>query len=157
MDEDAVKASIRRGLAAMGAGAERAAQASAEISAAASYPAMKQLLSRGDEVTKQWAGRIDRGLARVGGAASEDPVLEALFDQTREIIRQAPDTSSRDRGIIACGQIGLHYWIAAFSTTASYAEHLGLEGLARDMKPSSDEARQPMSNTPGSARDLLRG
>lgn len=68
-------------------------------------------------------------------------MLEGLYGVSRQIRQQAPDDASRDLGIIANGQLALHYWIAAFGTIRAYAEQLGLSGIAQAMQTSLDEAK----------------
>ncbi|ACS39437.1 Protein YciF [Methylobacterium isbiliense] len=68
-------------------------------------------------------------------------MLEGLYDVSRETRQQAPDGASRDLGIIANGQLALHYWITAFGTIRAYAEQLGLSGIGQAMQTSLDEAK----------------
>ena len=58
------------------------------------------------------------------------------------IRQQAPDDTSRDLGIIANGQLALHYWIAAFGTIRTYAAQIGMEETARAMQACLDEAKE---------------
>ncbi len=158
MSDDNLKKLIGYGLSAMQAGSAIAAKATDEIGNAASHPALKERLERGNHVSKQWAERIDGSLQQLGsGGPQENPILQALYMKTRETIEQASDARSRDLGIVACGQIGLHYWITTFSTAANYAKHLGMEDIARNMKASSDEAKQADEQLTAVAEDLLHG
>ena len=58
-----------------------------------------------------------------------------------QIHQQAPDATSRNLGIIAAGQLALHYWIASFGTMASYLGALGMDDAASAVKASADEAK----------------
>lgn len=49
---------------------------------------------------------------------------------------------ARDLGIVAAGQLALHYWIAAFGTMRAYAEQAGMSAATPAMKSSLDEAKQ---------------
>ena len=94
-------------------------------------------------MSKQWAERIDRACQQVGGGEQHDnPVLEAHYEVSRRIRQHASDASSRDLGIIANGQMALHYWIAAFGTMASYTRELGMSEVASNMKTSAEEAKR---------------
>ena len=75
--------------------------------------------------------------------------------KTRETIQQSTDATSRDLGIVACGQIGLHYWISTFGTIGNYARQLGMEDIAHHMKTSSDEAKQADEQLTAIAEELL--
>ncbi len=82
--------------------------------------------------------------------------MEAHYEVSRRIRQQAPDDVSRDLGIVANGQMALHYWIAAFGTMASYTRHLGMDGVAGDMKSCADEAKQADEAHTALAGQLLR-
>lgn len=142
MADDNLKHMVAQGLSAMKAGGDVAARATDEISNDASHPDLKAALAKGNETSRQWADRIARAEAAAGGGQQGDnKVLEAHYEVSRLIRSQAPDTHSRDLGIIANGQSALHYWIAAFGTMANYTRHLGMTEAADDMKACADEAK----------------
>lgn len=157
MDNDNLKQLVVQGLAAMKAGSDVAAKATDEISNDASHPALKQALEQGNRTSKEWADRIDRAVQQAGGggAQQDNPILQAHYEVSRKIRQQASDAISRDLGIVASGQLALHYWIAAFGTMANYTRQLGMEDVARDMKSSVDEARQADEKQTEIAEQLL--
>ena len=144
MNNDALKTLVAQALTAMKAGSHVAAQATDEISADAHHPELKAALETGNMVSQGWTQRIEQALQEVGGGAGEakNPVLEGLYEVSRMIRGQAPDDTSRDLGIIANGQLALHYWIAAFGTIRTYAAHLGMNETAKAMQASLDEAKE---------------
>jgi len=143
MDNGALKTLVAQGLTAMKAGSQVAAQATAEIREDARHPDLKAALETGNKVSQGWAERIDQALQEAGGnGEAKNPVLEGLYEVSRMIRRQAPEDTSRDLGIIANGQLALHYWIAAFGTIRTYAGHLGMEKTAQAMQASLDEAKE---------------
>jgi ferritin-like metal-binding protein YciE len=152
---DNLKALVSQGLAAMKAGSDVAARATDEIAQDATHPDLKAALDDGNRTSKEWAARIDRALQQAGGDQQDNPILEAHYEVSRRIRQQAPDDQSRDLGIIASGQLALHYWIAAFGTMASYTRTLGLDDVAQDMKSSADEARQADERHTRLAEQLL--
>lgn len=78
-----------------------------------------------------------------GGQGEQDnPIVKALYEVGDKIRKSAPDDYSRDLGIIASGQLALHYWIAAFGTMKSYTSQLGLSQSEQDMDQSLEEATQ---------------
>ncbi|WP_294392618.1 DUF892 family protein [uncultured Sphingomonas sp.] len=143
MAEDTLKQIVAQGLSAMKAGSDVAARATDEINDDASHPDLKAALEEGNRTSQQWADRIDRAMSQAGnGQRGDNPVLDAHYEVSRRIRNEAPDASSRDLGIIASGQLALHYWIAAFGTMASYLNSLGFGDAGREMKTSADEAKQ---------------
>ena len=156
MNNDALKKLVGQGLAAMKAGSKVAADATGEIRNDASHPDLKAALEKGNQVSQQWARRIDEALSEVGsGGEQRDPVLEAHQEVSRKIRQQASDDASRDLGIIADGQLALHYWIAAFGTIRTYAGQLGLSGIERNMQSSLDEAKQADEQHTAIAKRIL--
>ena len=146
---------VSQGLSAMKAGSAVAAKATDEIGNDATHPDLKAALDEGNRTSKQWADRIDRALQQAGGDQQDNPILEAHYEVSRRIRQQAPDDQSRDLGIIASGQLALHYWIAAFGTMASYTKKLGMNEAAADMKSSADEAKQADEKHTALAEQLL--
>ena len=143
MADDNLKELVSQGLSAMKAGSDVAARATDEISNDATHPDLKAALEQGNQVSQKWADQIDRAMEQTGpGQQGDNKILEAHYEVSRLIRQQAPDETSRDLGIIAAGQLALHYWIASFGTMASYLKSLGLDDAATAMKQSSDEAKQ---------------
>ena len=143
MNHDALKQLVAQGLAAMKAGGKVAAAATSEIQNDARHPDLKVALDQGNQVSQQWTQRIDQALSEAGGSGEQkNPILEGACEVSRMIRQQAPDDASRDLGIIANGQLALHYWIAAFGTIRTYASQIGLSQTEQAMQASLDEAKQ---------------
>ena len=143
MENESLKELIAQGFAALKAGSKVAAKATDEIQNDAQDPRLKDALTQGNETSRQWESRIDQALAEAGGAdEQQNPVLEAHYEVSRRIRQHAPDAVSRDLGIIAAGQLALHYWIASFGTLRTYAAQVGLSQTEQDMQTSLDEAKQ---------------
>ena len=142
MNESNLKGLVSQGLLALKAGGRVAADATDEIMNAATHPELKSLLENGNDTAKEWRERVDRALDEVGASGEgENPVLKAHFEVAQKIRNNAPDDATRDLGIIASGQLALHYWIASFGTLAAYAEQLGMDQTKQEMGKSLDEAK----------------
>ena len=143
MENQALKELVKQGLGALKAGSVVAAKATDEIQNDVRDSNLKSALDKGNDTSKQWAERIDRALAEAGGSdQQQNPILEAHYEVSKRIRQQAPDDQSRDLGIIAAGQLALHYWIASFGTLRTYAEKVGLQQTQQEMQSSLDEAKQ---------------
>ncbi len=143
MADQELKTLVAQGLQALKAGGEVAKLATADIQKDASHPDLQAALREANKTAEQWAQRIASAIQETGD--SEDvgnPVLDAHFEVSKKIREKAPDAMSRDLGIIAAGQLALHYWITAFGTLGNYASKLGLTETARNMRMSLDEAKQ---------------
>ena len=156
MNNDALKKLVSNGLAAMTAGGKVAEAATGEILKDARHPDLKAALEKGNEVSKQWTQRIGQALQEVGGAGEQkNPILEAHFEVSRKIRQQAADDATRDLGIIADGQLALHYWIAAFGTMRTYLDQIGMSGVAQSMQASLDDAKQGDEQMTAIAKRIL--
>ena len=138
-----LKTLVAQGLQALKAGGEVAKRATAEIQNDASDPGLKSALQQGNQVAEQWAQRIGRAAQEAGPAEDTgNPILEAHHKVSQLIRQKAPDAMTRDLGIIAAGQLALHYWIAAFGTLRTYASKLGMTQAEQDLQKCLDEAKQ---------------
>ena len=143
MSDQAIKTLVSQGLAAMKAGSKVAEKATSEIQNDAKDAGLKAALEQGNQTASQWKQRIDQAAGEVGGVDEIDnKILQAHFEVSKEIRRKAQDDESRDLGIIASGQMALHYWIAAFGTMKSYAGKAGLSNVEQAMQTSVEEAKK---------------
>lgn len=157
MADDNLRQLVAQGLAALRAGSQIAQDATQEIQDSASHPDLQQVLEQGTQTSRQWNERIDRAIQEAGGPGGpeKNPILQAHFDVSRRIRGEAPDEQSRDLGIIAAGQLALHYWIASFGTLANYAKQLGMQDTARDFHQCVEEAKQADDQHTALAERLL--
>lgn len=130
--------------------------ASSEIENDARHPGLKAALLVGNQTAEQWSQRIQRAIAEAGPADDVgNPILDAVYDVSKKIRQVAPDDTSRDLGIVAAGQLALHYWIAAFGTLRTYASSLGMSQTEQDLQACLDEAKQADQQHTELAKKLL--
>ncbi len=104
---------------------------------------MKSALDAGNDTAHTWQTRIERALDELGVTGEgENPILEAQYQVSKKIRDEASDEQVRDLGIIASGQLALHYWIAAFGTMRAYASRSGLDQTEQEMGRCAEEAKQ---------------
>lgn len=157
MKEQELKELVKQGFAAMKAGSKVAADATDEIQDAAKNTELKNALKEGNEKSKIWLQRIDRALEEAGGSAEEEnEILKAHYEVSKKIRDKAPDDDTRDLGIIASGQLAIHYWIAAFGTQLSYASQAGLSQAQQDMQACLDEAKNGDDEHTKIAKSILQ-
>lgn len=143
MPSENLKQLIAQGLQAAKAGGKIAEQATSEIQKDASDPKLKEALQTGNERSQEWMRRIESAISEAGSAEDVgNPVLEAHYEVSQKIRSKAPDPTTCDLGIIAAGQLALHYWIASFGTLRTYASALQIEETADAMQKSLDEAKE---------------
>ncbi|MEO5969531.1 MAG: DUF892 family protein [Bdellovibrionia bacterium] len=143
MNKNSLTQLVKKGLAAAKSGSEIAAKSTTEIQNDVHHPRLKTCLEHGNKTSQEWSTRIDQALQEVGGAEEQqNRIVKAHVEVAREIRQQAPDDMARDLGIIASGQLALHYWISAFGTLKAYAATAGLQQTAQNMAMSVDEAKR---------------
>lgn len=142
MNSEMVKEDIVHGLGAAKAGMEVAAKATSSIQKDVSSPSLKDLLENGERQSKIWMTRVENAIDEVGETKkSKNEVMEAIFDVSKEVRRHAKTDETRDLGIIATGQIALHYWIATFGTLRAYSKQAGYQQTAEAMEACLEEAK----------------
>lgn len=143
MADQELKMMVAQGLQALKAGGEVAKKATADIEGDVTNPGLKSALQAGNKTAETWSQRIDQALQESGGGDDVgNPILEAHFEVSKLIRQKAADAMSRDLGIVAAGQLALHYWIASFGTLGNYASKLGLSQTEQAMRLSLEEAKQ---------------
>lgn len=156
MNTEDLKQLVKDGLAAQQAGSKVAAKATDDILDDATNPELKSLLEQGNQSAKQWQQRIEQAIKEAGGVDDQDnEILEAHYEVSKEIRGNADTDEVRDLGIIASGQLALHYWIASFGTVASYAEAVGLTQTAQNLHRSVEDAKQANEQHTALAKRLL--
>ena len=143
VSDDDLKDLVANGLLALKAGGRRAAQATDEIQNAATSSDLKQALKKGEKTSREWRDRVDRAMDEFDVEGEGDnPVIDAVYQVSKRTRQEASTDAVRDLGIVASGQLALHYWIAAFGTLGAYAKRLGKSDVAQAMSQCVDEARQ---------------
>ncbi|RZL00447.1 MAG: DUF892 family protein [Hymenobacter sp.] len=156
MANDSLNTLIQQGLAALKEGSKIAAKATDDIQDDATNAQLKAALEQGNQQSKQWATRIEQAFEAAGGKGDEEnPILEAHFKVSKKIRGEAKDDYSRDLGIIAAGQLALHYWIASFGTLANYTKQAGLSQAAQDLHACLTEAKQADEQHTALAEQIL--
>ena len=143
MTNDSLRPLVKNGLLAMRDGTRQAAEAAAEVQDSATDSDLKDALRQGEQTTQTWRSRIDQAIDALGVEGENDnAVIEAVYQVAQEARQAAEDDDSRDLGIIASGQIALHYWIASFGTTGSYLKQMGHQDAAASMSECVTEAER---------------
>lgn len=140
-----VKTMLQDAVMALQAASASGAEVTSKIAAQAGNPELKELLQHGSRHSAEWRERMSRiaGDLGAGGQAGQgNPVVDAIQQVGGKIIGKASDPTARDLGIIASGQLALHYYIAAFGTMAAYAKSLGMQDAAQTIHQCLQEARQ---------------
>ena len=157
MADQHLKGLVAQGLQAMKAGGEVAKLATGEIHQDAAHPELKAALEAGNKTSEQWTQRIQQAIGEAGSAEQVgNPVMEAHYEVSKKIRQKAENHLTRDLGIVAAGQLALHYWIAAFGTMANYAAKLGMTQTAQSMRASLEEAKQADQQHTALAEKLLQ-
>lgn len=95
MENQNLKELIKQGFAAMKVGSKVAAEATDEIQNDVKNEELKSALKQGNEQSKVWAQRIDRGLEEAGGSADQEN--ETAFPTKKRKPAFHPNRSGTER------------------------------------------------------------
>ena len=140
-----VKTMLLDAIVAVQAASASGKSATAKIEEQANDPALKELLRQGTKHAESWRERLAAASQKLGGAEAavdSNPIVDAIQQVGGKIISKATDPIARDLGIVASGQLALHYYISAFGTMAAYAKMLGMEEVAQSLHTCLDEAKK---------------
>ena len=136
---------LRDAIMALQAASAAGRSATSKIEEEAHHPELKEALQQGSRYSETWRERLSQIADQVGGSAvagEGNPVIDAIQQVGGKIIKTTNDPVARDLGIIASGQLALHYYIAAFGTTAAYAKLLGKQEVAQTIHECLQEAKR---------------
>ncbi len=134
-------------------------EATKKVEGMVTSPELKEYLQRGNERTRQWTERLSKVQQTTHGTNEEgdNPIIRAHQEVADRIAEHAKDPQERDLGLIASGQLALHYYVGAFGTLASYVDAMGEKEAASLLKQCADEAKQGDEGYTKLAKGMLQG
>ena len=123
-----------------GAHQQGAAQAAANRRTSTS-PKLGQMLRAGDKANREQARRLERVFKSAGlkPRARHDEAMQGIIDANNALVARTRDPAARDLLNIELGQVAAHFYLAAYGTLRSYAEHLGNRDAVRLLQRTLDE------------------
>jgi len=115
-----------------------------KMAKAASSPELKAAFEQHLEQTR---GQVDR-LEQIFKTLGEKPTgktcraMEGLVEEGEELIKEKPDASVLDAGLISAAQRVEHYEIAGYGSVRTYAQTLGETDAAQLLQQTLDEEGQ---------------
>lgn len=140
-----VKVMLRDAVTAVQAASASGREATSKIEEMATHPELKEALRQGSKYSETWRERLAQAAQTIGAAGQPEggnPIIDAIQQVGGKIMHKATDPTARDLGIIASGQLALHYYIAAFGTMSAYANLLGMQEVAQSIHQCLDEAKR---------------
>ena len=143
MQAELLRHLTQQGIQAVQAACKMGQEATKKVEGMVTAPELKEYLQRGNERTRQWTERLSQVQQTTHGTNEEgdNPIIRAHQEVADRIAEHARDPQERDLGLIASGQLALHYYIAAFGTLASYVDAMGEKEAASLLKQCADEAK----------------
>ncbi len=145
MNDQNLKHLISSALTSLDGGLTIAQRSIDEVRNAATHSGLKSALREGEQHTQQWQSRVKAALKEANVSPDSEPsnrVIEAYGEVAKKMRDTAEGDDVRDLGIIASGQLALHYWISAFGTFGAYAKQVGMNETAQAMHKCVEEATQ---------------
>ncbi|HEY0777496.1 MAG TPA: DUF892 family protein [Gemmatirosa sp.] len=114
------------------------------IAARVTHPELKQKLQERTDRGQQQLQRLEQAIQQAGSTPKGEPneIAKGILAVGNKIMNETQDPDARDAGIIASGQIALHYHMAAYGTLRAYAEALGNDEAAQLLQQTLDERKQ---------------
>lgn len=111
---------------------------------AAKTPALKEALETHRKQTETHLSRLEEvfGLLDLPARGKACKAMEGLIAEGKEVLEEDGDDAVKDAGIVAAAQKVEHYEIAAYGSTATYADLLGQEEVARLLAQTLNEEKQ---------------
>lgn len=143
-NEELLRHLTKQGIQAVQAACKMGQEATKKVEGMVTAPELKEHLQKGNEYSRQWTERLSQVQQMTHGTNEEgdNPIIRAHQEVADRIAEHAKDPKERDLGLIASGQLALHYYIAAFGTLASYVDAMGEKEAASLLKQCADEAKQ---------------
>jgi ferritin-like metal-binding protein YciE len=103
-----------------------------KMAKAAENPQLKEALTQHRQETQGQVERLQEAFDALGkrarGATCE--AINALIEETEEVIDEFPEGSVRDAGLVACAQAVEHYEMARYGALIAWAKAGGLSAVA---------------------------
>ena len=158
MQEELLRHLTEQGLQSVQAACKMGQEATSKVEGMVTAPELKEHLRKGNEHSRQWTERVSKVQQATHGTSQEgdNPIIKAHQEVADRIAQHAKDPQERDLGLIASGQLALHYYIGAFGTLASYIEAMGHPEEAKTLKQCADEAKQGDEGYTQIAKQMLQ-
>ncbi len=88
--------------------------------------------------------RLEQAIRSAGASpqGEANQIAQAILATGNKIMNETEDPDTRDAGLIASGQIAIHYYIAAYGTLGAYADTLGNQQASDLIQQTLDERKQ---------------
>ena len=119
-------------------------KAAPAIAQRATNPELKQKLQERAGRGQEQLQRLEQAIRAAGGQVrgERNMIAQGILQTGEKIMTETEDPDARDAGIIASGQIALHYHIAAYGTLKAYAKALGNQEAVQMLDQTLDERKQ---------------
>ena len=159
VNDDDLKNLIEQGLKAQKSATQLGDDAAAEIANDATHPELKAYLQQGAQQAKTWQDTLTTALQQMGIEDSpiDNPIIKAHYEVSQKIRAEANTPAARDLGIIAAGQLVMHYYIAGLGTLCAYAKKLGQTQVGDTVGSILAEAKQADEQMTELAQKIMNG
>lgn len=123
---------------------QQGVNAAPAIEQRATNPELKQKLQERTAHGQEQLGRLAQAIRAAGADVRGEPnqIAQGILRTGEKIMDETEDPDARDAGIIASGQIAIHYHVAAYGTLKAYAEALGNQEAVQMLGQTLDERKR---------------
>jgi ferritin-like metal-binding protein YciE len=111
---------------------------------AATHPQLKRAFTKHEKQTREQVKRLERICKSLGEKPTGKKCvgMEGLIEEAKDLIKEKPEKSVLDAGLISAAQHVEHYEMAGYGTCRTWARLLGYEAHADLLQKTLDEEKQ---------------
>ena len=111
---------------------------------AASHPQLKRAFTKHEKQTREHVKRLERICKSLGEKPTGKKCvgMEGLIEEAKDLLKEKPEASVLDAGLISAAQHVEHYEMAGYGTCRTWARLLGYEAHAELLQRTLDEEQQ---------------
>ncbi|MDB4887521.1 MAG: ferritin-like protein [Gemmatimonadetes bacterium] len=111
---------------------------------AATHPQLKRAFTKHEKQTREQVKRLERICKSLGEKPTGKKCvgMEGLIEEAKDLIKEKPEKSVLDAGLISAAQHVEHYEMAGYGTVRTWARLLGYEAHAELLQKTLDEEQQ---------------
>jgi len=115
-----------------------------KMAKAASNAELKAAFTEHLEVTRNQVERLNQVFEELGASprGKKCKAMEGLIEEGKELMGEDAEPSVMDAALIAAAQRVEHYEIAGYGCVRTFAQHLGLDRVAKLLEETLDEEKE---------------
>ena len=122
---------------------EQIAKAAPEMSSASTTPELKELFSKTETKSKDYASKVEQTFSKLGQPVNKNsnPIAKAMLDEVRNMIQHTQPGPVRDAALITAANQQQLYRVASYGSLESYAKVIGKQDAVSGLKEALEDSK----------------